>query len=340
MLKYRVELVLVQTDAIAGRATSLGSFLSQFVPELEASVVFSRTVLTVLCLVDVVDRRSSGGFEVDSSSATEDELKPTAPQRTPSEGFEVTSSEETTMSTGSEGSGPESRRDADAPAPQPAEPGSPEDSAAMDQETSISKDEGREAESSAMDTTSTTPSDSQDSSAKADAEESSTGPNSTTEEHGEARTTQTKVEDKTSGGDAAMACESTTTNNTDITSTVSSSDVTTEAVVSTSQSDSDTKMSEAASRENEAEATSATATPIADDEGSNHSDEMFFDAVNATPEKPAVPNKVAPVRIAKDEPQSGERGDTEKEPEKTAEAKSEAVVQQQEAETSEPMETD
>ncbi len=223
-----------------------------------------------LFIAEVCDRRSSGGFEVTSSAS--DETK-TEPQRTNSGGFEVTSTAmETTVST--------VLSEVKEPCVSAGETSQVQSAdvkeAAFDSDESTSKEQ-TEADSSAEKLISDMASaESQTHSTLVMSEE----PKSGLAESARTEGMDSAVEQVQSSDDVVMSCES-STGKQDVTSTTER-----EVEVKTNQKE-DVEGDAPKESDNEAVSATSTTTPVQEDDNSNHSDEMYFDACSATPDKSA-----------------------------------------------------
>ena len=210
------------------------------------------------------DRRSSGGFEVTSSAG--DETK-TEPHRSDSGGFEVSSSASTENKAEPEVQSQKSDTNESKPLEQ-----STEEEGTSSVTDKMEEGSCNEAEASSVDMVSNAPSDNDDN-------KSDTDTDVNPERRTESRTDSTETAEVQSADAVVESSESGSKQ--EVTSSTNSELAESGINVCESENKSVT------TSENEA----ACSTPVADDDNSNQSDEMYFDASCATPEKRAIQSK-------------------------------------------------
>ena len=217
-------------------------------------------------ITEVCDRRSSGGFEVTSSAGDETKAEP---HRSDSGGFEVSSS---AVTENKELEVQSQKSDNNESKPLEEQLTEKEDASFG----ADKMDEGScsEAEASSVDMVSNTPGDSDDN--KSDIDTDVNPEQRTTVADAESRTDSAEIAEVQSADAAVQSCESGSKQ--EVTSSTNSELVESGTNVCESENKSPT------TSENEA----VCSTPVADDDNSNQSDEMYFDASCATPEKSAI----------------------------------------------------
>ena len=221
-----------------------------------------------MCFIaEVCDRRSSGGFEVTSSAGDENR---TEPHRSDSGGFEVSSSAVSESKAEPEVQSQKSDTNESKPL---------EEQLTEKEGTSLDADKTEEgscseAEASSVDMVSNAPSDSDDN--KSDIDTDVNPEQRTKVADAESRTDSTETAEVQSTDAAVESCDSGSKQ--EVTSSTNSELTESGTNVCESENKSVT------TSENEA----VCSTPVADDENSNQSDEMYFDASCATPEKKAM----------------------------------------------------
>ena len=225
------------------------------------------------CVVEVCDRRSSGGFEITSSATEEDKPEP---HRSNSGDSEVTSSavEECKREpNGSNETTVHSHQSVESENKTLEEQSATKEKKKVLDQNNMGENsfkDSSEAENSVVKMISNASSDSEDNNSDIDTEVTRSEKTGQPAQN-EGRTEPVESEKVQSSDDVVVSCES---------SKVTSS---TDQVLS-AHSMCDNGNETVTPFENEAE----SVTPVAEDDNSNHSDEMYFDACSTTPEKKAA----------------------------------------------------